>query len=226
MSHYVYHRIATFIRYVKGEAIVRRNGNIIRSRNAHTIFDVPRPLQSVSPESGKIKVSGCVQRELRIKPKWAILVRRNGELIHKEERIRDLLVWRGQSIFCNLLSQGAVGTATDTWYAVASENSTAPDMGDDSGDPDANEFNPLIGTPVAVTYTFEPDVKPSGLYQTIAVLTIKGTVISDGSKTLRKIGIRDSVAIPNRHIIVEDSLVPFDVILNDEIEVRYTVQFG
>jgi len=161
-----------------------------------------------------------------IKPKVQVNVKRNGKTIWKFKRKRDLLVWRGQSIFAYLLSQGNVGTSTGTWKVVASENNVMPDMSDDSGNPEENEFYPLIGTPANVTYDFEPAVKPSGAFQTYAVLTIKGTVVSDGNKTLRKIGIIDSVSPPNRHIIIEDMVVPRDVITNDEIEIIYTIQFG
>ena len=162
----------------------------------------------------------------RIKPKVELKIFRNGKKIHHFKRVRDLHVYRGQSIFANLLSQGAVGTATAEWRAIASENDVMPDMSDNSGDPEANEFSPLIGTPVAVTYIFEPDISPSGAYQTYATLTIEGTVISDRSATLRKIGIIDQVAIPDRNIVVEDMVIPYDVIENDEIFIRYVVQFG
>ena len=129
-------------------------------------------------------------------------------------------------VIANLLSQGALGTSTGTWRAVASENDTMPDMGDDSGDPINNEFSPLIGSLVDVTYDFNPTVKPSGGYQTIGDLMIEGTVVSDGSKTLRKIGIIDNVAVPNQNIIFEDAVIPKDVVLNDEILVRYTMPIG
>lgn len=162
----------------------------------------------------------------RIKAKIKLTVIRNGEIIHQFKRKRDLLVWRGQMILAYLLSQGAVGTATASWKILASENSNTPDMSDDSGNPETNEFNPLIGTPVTVTYDFNPTVKQSGGYQTYADLMIKATIISDGSKTLRKIGIIDTVAVPDRHIVVADSVVPFNVVLNDEIDIQYTVQLG
>jgi len=128
-------------------------------------------------------------------------------------------------IFAYLLSQGNVGTLTATWQVVASENNTTPDMGDDSGNPLENEFSPVIGSPVSVSYDYNPDVKPSGGGQTGFDLIIYGTVISDGSKTLRKIGIVDTIASPNKHIVFEDAVIPKDVILNDEIYIRYTIPF-
>jgi len=162
----------------------------------------------------------------RLKPRYELRVIRNGVEIYKFKRKRDLLVYCGQMIFAYLLSQGNVGTATSTWQVVASENDVMPDMGDDSGNPLANEFNPQIGSPVNVSYDYNPDVKPSGGYQTHFDLIIYGTVISDGSKTLRKIGIIDTVAVPNKHIVFEDAVVPKDVILNDEIYIRYTIPLG
>ena len=212
--------------YAESEALIRRNDEVIGSRHGRRMWVLPSALIPVSPETGKVQVSTPVQNLSRIKLMWALRIVRNGVPILKKKRMRDLFVYRGQSVLANLLSQGSVGTSTDTWYAVASENADAPDMGDDSGNPDANEFNPLIGTPVAVGYEFEPTVKPTGGYQTQATLTVSGTVVSDGSKTLRKIGIRDNVAIPDRNIIVEDSIVPFDVIVDDEIEVYYTIPLG
>lgn len=162
----------------------------------------------------------------RMKGKLELRVIRNGETIHSFKRKRDLLVWRGQSIFAYLLSQGAVGTDTDSWFVIASENDVMPDMGDDSGDPEENEFDPVIGTPVGVGYDFNPTVKPSGAYQTFADIIIDGTVISDGSKTLRKVGIIDGITPPNKHIVFEDSVIPFNVIEDDEIYIRYTIQLG
>jgi len=173
-----------------------------------------------------VTIYGTIMALQRIKPRVEVEIIRNGKTIWKFKRKRDLLVWRGQMILAYLLSQGAIGTPTDTWLAVASENDVLPDMSDDSGDPELNEFYPLVGTSVAVSYTFAPDVKPSGAYQVYATLTIEGTVISTGNKTLRKVGIIDSVPVANRHIIVEDSVVPQTVILNDQILVRYIIQFG
>jgi len=166
------------------------------------------------------------KRISRIKPMYRIEIIRNGVPIYKFKRKRDLVVWRGQSVLAYLLSQGAVGTSTAEWRVIASSNAIMPDMGDDSGDPEANEFNPTIGTPVAVTYEFEPDVKPSGAYQTFGQLTIKGTITVTANATLRKIGIIDQVAVPNRHIIVEDAVVPQDVLINDQIEIWYFIQLG
>jgi len=163
---------------------------------------------------------------IRLKGMYEITIVRNGEPIYHFKRKRDLLVWRGQMVFANLLSQSAIGTATNTWKAIASENNVMPDMGDDSGDPEANEFLPMIGLLVDVTYEFQPDVKPSGAYQTIGDIIIKGTVISDGVKTLRKIGIIDTVVTPNRNIIFEDAVVPYNTILNDEIRIQYTIPLG
>jgi hypothetical protein len=155
-----------------------------------------------------------------------VTLKRKGKVIGIYSKDEDLLVWRGQTILAYLLTQGSLGTATSSWKIVASENSNAPDMGDDSGEPLANEFNPVIGTPVTVTYDFQPEVKVQGGYQTFAEITISGTVISDGSKTLRKIGIIDNNAVPSQNIIIEDSLVSANVILNDEIEINYTIRLG
>jgi len=223
---YRFNRLLASLKRIVPEVLIRRGKWVVGSRDSHVMWTPPRPLQSVSPESGKVQVSTVMQQRMRVKPMWSLTIRRNGKLIYHKKRERDLFVWRGQSIFAYLLSQGAVGTSTGAWYVVASENSNAPDMGDDSGNPDANEFSPLIGTPVVVSYEFEPMVKPSGWGQTYAILTIKGTVTSNDTKTLRKIGIRDNVAIPNRHIVCEDSVVPFNVILGDTIEIAYTVQLG
>lgn len=171
----------------------------------------------------KFKASKALRR---IKPKVQVNIKRNGEVIWSFKRKRDLLVWRGQSVIAYLLSQGNVGTSTSQWKVVASENSTMPDMSDDSGNPEQNEFYPLIGSPANVTFIFEPTVKPSGAFQTYATITIKGTVVSDGNKTLRKIGIIDSNPTPNRNIIIEDMVIPRNVQTNDEIEIIYTVQLG
>lgn len=173
---------------------------------------------------------------------------RGDDKVLEYRRKRDLFVWRGQMIFGYLLSMGKVGTNTPIWKTVASENDTIPDMGDDSGDPTNNEFSPLIGSLVNVSYDFNPIIKPSGGYQAYADLMIEATIISDGSKTLRKVGIIDEkgnsfAVLPLRRmfpaeqednihyrnggsIIFEDSVVPFPVILNDEIFIRYTVQLG
>lgn len=163
---------------------------------------------------------------VRIKPKWELKIYRSGELVYWDKRYRDLYLWRGQMIFAYLLSQGAVGSSTGIFRMIVSENEDIPNMGDDSGNPEANEFNPLIGTPVNALFDFEPTIKPNSYYQTYATLKIYGTVISDGSKTVRKMGIIDSKAIPNRGIIVADSVVPVGVILNDELYIQYTIQFG
>lgn len=162
----------------------------------------------------------------RFKPKLFIRITRNGNKVFEFKKKRDLLVWRGQMVLAYLISQGAKGTATSSWKAVASENQTLPDMGDDSGNPLENEFNPLIGSPVNVSYDFIPDVKPSGGYQTMAELIIEATVTSDGSKTLRKVGVIDTVATPNQHIIFEDAVIPYNVVLNDQIYIRYTIPLG
>lgn len=151
---------------------------------------------------------------------------RNGETIKDIKRKRDLLVWRGQSILAYLISQGAVGSSTSAWKVVASNNNESPDMGDDSGDPLNNEFDSVLGTPVAVTWTFEPETKPSGGYQTFGQITAKGTVIITTSGTVRKIGIIDSTASPNCRIIVEDAVVPQAVLEEDEIEIWYFAQLG
>jgi len=162
----------------------------------------------------------------RIKFMYKLEIIRNGDIIYRFKRKRDLLVWRGQSILAYLLSQGAVGTSTSAWKFVISANEDSPDMGDDSGDPLNNEFNPTLGDPVDVTYEFEPDQKPSGGYQTFATLNIKAeaTVNTDG--TLRKIGLIDSGTPPNQHIIVEDAVVPQNVYVNDKVNVTYFLQLG
>ena len=162
----------------------------------------------------------------RIKGMVEIRIVRNGHEIFRFKRKRDLFVWRGQMVFVYLLSQGNIGTETSAWYVLASENSTAPNMGDDSQTPDATEFDPLIGSPVSVTYDFDPSVKPSGGYQTYADLIIDGTVISNGSKTLRKVGLIDKIGGVYTNIIFEDAVVDKSVILNDEIYIRYTIQLG
>ncbi|RLC82427.1 MAG: hypothetical protein DRJ03_19055 [Chloroflexi bacterium] len=162
----------------------------------------------------------------RIKFRYKLMVWRNGDLIYKFKRMRDLLVWRGQSILAYLLSQGAVGTPTSGWKFVVSSNETAPDMGDDSGDPLNNEFNPTLADPVDVTYEFEPETKPSGGYQTFATLNIKALATITTSGTLRKIGLIDSGTPPNQYIIVEDAVVPIDVNVNDKIDIVYFIQLG
>lgn len=162
----------------------------------------------------------------RMKPNLLIVISKDGKEIYRYKRKRDLLVWRGQCVMAYLLSQGSVGTSTSVWKAVASENSTMPDMGDDSGNPLNNEFYPIIGSPVNVTYSFQPTVKPSAGYQTIAELIIEATVISNGQKTLRKVGIIDSNNPPNQNIIFEDAVVPRSVSYNDQIYIRYTIPLG
>jgi len=162
----------------------------------------------------------------RLKPKVEIQIKRNGKTVYKYRRKRDLFVWRGQMIFAYLLSQGNVGTETGTWQVVASENDVMPDVGDDSGDPLNNEFNPVIGTPANVEYDFNPTIKPSGFYQVISDLIIYGTVTVDRDATLRKVGVIDDLSPPNQHIIFEDAVVPRNVLANDEIVIRYTIQLG
>ena len=162
----------------------------------------------------------------RIKPMVEIRIIRNGKTIYEYKRKRDLFVWRGQMIFAYLLSQGAVGTNTGTWQAIASENDVMPDVGDDSGDPLNNEFNPVIGSPVNVTYDFNPTIKPSGFYQVISDLIIYGTVTADRDATLRKVGIIDNLSPPNQHIIFEDAVVPRNILNGDEVFIRYTIQLG
>lgn len=203
-----------------------RTGEIIRLRRPHPPFVIERAIQPVSsPINGETKIT-TGRRVCKIKPMYRIRVIRNGKCIYSFKRSRDLIVWRGQSVLANLLSQGAVGTDTNTWKVIASSNIIMPDMGDDSGDPEANEFNPVIGTPVEVTYNFEPTVKPSGGYQTFGQLTIKGTITATENGTIRKIGIIDNMATPNRNIIVEDAVVPADVVANDQIEIWYFMQLG
>ena len=214
------------IRWIKPTVIVERVGELIALRIAHRPFQPPKAVQPVSPIPDRPEDVGAVRYITKIKPKWEVKIIRSGDVVYHKKRTRDLLVWRGQTILAYLITQGAKGTATGTWKVIASENSDAPDMGDDSGDPEDNEFNPVIGTPVVVTYDFEPTIKPSGSYQTYAEIIFEGTVVSDGNKTLRKIGVIDSVALPNRHILTEDSVVPFPVVLNDDIFIRYVIQLG
>jgi hypothetical protein len=151
---------------------------------------------------------------------------RNGETIKKIRRKRDLLTWRGQMVLANLLSQGAVGTATSTWYIVVSGNTTTPNMNDDSGDPEATEFSPLRGVSVTVSYAFSPSQKPNSNAQTYATFTVTGTVTVTSAGNVTKIGIRDNVATPNRHIIVEDAVVPQAVLVDDLCAVTYFLQMG
>lgn len=188
-------------------------------RRPHMPYVTETPVQTASGKKAS-------KARRRLKALYILEIKRAGESVYRFKRQRDLIVWRGQSVLANLLSQGAVGTATASWKVVASENSNAPDMGDDSGNPEANEFNPLIGSAVSATYEFEPTVKPSGAYQTIATLYVRGSIPVTSSKTLRKIGIIDTVAVPNRHIIVEDAVVPVNVINGDTIEITYLIQLG
>jgi hypothetical protein len=218
--------IPIIMKWITPTVIVNRVGELIALRIAHRPFQPPKVVQPVSPVPDRSEKVGAVRYITRIKPKWEIKVIRGGDVVYHKKRIRDLLVWRGQSILAYLVTQGAKGTATDTWKVIASENTIAPDMGDDSGDPEANEFDPIIGTPVAVTYDFQPTIKPSGSYQTYAEISFEGTIVSDGTKTLRKIGVIDDVAPPNRHIFCEDSVVPFPVVENDELYIRYVIQLG
>lgn len=161
---------------------------------------------------------------IRIMYKFQVV--RNGEPIYEAKRTRDLCVWIGQKVLAYLISQGAVGTATSTWYVIASSNEDSPDMGDNSGDPEANEFNPQIGTKVEVSYSFEPETKPSSGAQLIAQLHITGTITVGADATLRKIGIIDGVATPNRNIIVEDAVVPIAVLNGDTIPIDYFMYLG
>jgi hypothetical protein len=161
-----------------------------------------------------------------MKLRYMVRLIRGGDVVYQKKRTRDLLVWRGQSVLAYLISQGAVGTSTSVWKVIASSNNTTPNMSDDSGNPEANEFSPSIGTPIAVSYTFEPTNKPSATSQVLATLKIQGTIISSGISTLRKIGIIDNVATPNRHIIVEDAVIPVEVITNDELEITYFIPLG
>jgi hypothetical protein len=151
---------------------------------------------------------------------------RNGVTIKQVKRTRDLLVWRGQSVLAGLLSQGAVGTAASVWKVAVSSNSTTPNMNDDSGNPLANEFSPSLGTPVAVDYAFIPADKSNSNWQTIATLTIHGAITITTSSTIRKIGIIDSVAPNNCHIVVEDEVVDVATLINDVCDVTYILQIG
>ncbi|RLE48638.1 MAG: hypothetical protein DRJ18_01610 [Candidatus Methanomethylicota archaeon] len=158
-----------------------------------------------------------------IKPKLLLKIIRNGKTIFKYKRKRDLLVYDGQLAIAYLISRGAVGIETGNWLAVASENTSSPNMADSSGDPLNNEFNPVIGSPVSVTWSFQPTVRPSAYYQTQAEIIIEGTVVSDRYATFRKMGIIDDFSPPNQHIIFEDAVIPKNVEPNDNIYIRYTI---
>jgi hypothetical protein len=215
-------RLLATIRFIKSYSSVIHNGKTVNRLPVIKAFTAERKTQT----SKEGITTSAEESIVHIKPKYEVKVIRNGEQVYHVKRTRDLLVWRGEMVLANLLSQGAVGTDTADWKVLASENDTVPDMGDDSGNPELNEFSPLIGTPVSVSYDFTPTVKVSGGYQTISELTIRGIVVSDGSKTVRKIGIIDTVSTPNRNIIVEDSVVPFNVVLNDQIQIIYTIPMG
>jgi hypothetical protein len=155
-----------------------------------------------------------------------VIVKRNGKEIGIYAKDEDLLVWRGQMCLAYLLSQGQVGSITSSLKIVASSNSNAPNMNDDSGDPLNNEFNPLVGIPVDATYDLNPTEPVSSVYQNYAELMIKGTIISDGSHVLRKTGIIDSNSTPSQNIVLEDWIPDFNVILNDELDFIYTIRLG
>ena len=159
----------------------------------------------------------------RIKPRFMVKIIRNGETIFKYRRKRDLLVYDGQLAIAYLVSRGAIGIETGNWMVVASENTSSPNMADSSGDPLNNEFNPVIGSPVYASWDFNPTVRPSAYYQTQAEIIIEGTVISDRYATFRKMGVIDDLSPPNQHIILEDSVIPKDIIPNDNIYIRYTI---
>lgn len=159
----------------------------------------------------------------RLKIMYEVEVYRNGKRIYHQKPKRDLQVWRGQSVIAGLLSQGAVGTDTATWYIVLSSNSTMPNMNDDSGDPEANEFSPTIGTKVSASYEFTPTDKTNSGYQVLAQLKIYGQINITGNATLRKIGIIDNVATPNRNIVVEDAVIPVDLHNGDTVKTNYFI---
>jgi len=205
MSHIYLRR-----RYIKSFAMVKRNRGVVAYCTPYVRIESESKMES--------------HRILkRLKPMLEFMIKRDGETIFKYKRKRDLLVWRGQMVIAYLLSQGNVGTQTSTWKAVASENDTMPNMGDDSGDPLNNEFYPIIGSPTSVTYDFNPTVKPNAEYQTQAELIIEATIISDRNATLRKIGIIDTIEPPEQHIIFEDAVIPRNINTNDEIYIRYTI---
>ena len=211
------------LRYWKGRSDGLRNSIVTFRRKAHKFFESP-PIATLLEEAlnGLKRYTGSIGFGRR-KAKYTLTVVRSGETIYHFKQVRDLLVWRGQSILAFLISQESVGTSTTVWKCIASENNDEPNMGDDSGNPEANEFSPMIGSLADVTYEFNPSVKPNANVQTNAELVIEGTVISDGSKTLRKIGVIDTVATPERHIIFEDRTVETDVVSGDEIKIRYTL---
>lgn len=228
---YTYYQPVTYkYRMIMGRCALRPRGVAKKgteptmARRPSTIYTPSVPIKPTESDIGANKKYTCGKQTHRLRILYKLTIWRNGQPIKRFKRTRDLLVWRGQMVLASLLSQGALGTTTSTWQLVASSNSNAPNMSDDSGNPDANEFNPLLGSAVNVSYDFDPSQKPSGEYQAFAQLIMYGTITITSAGTLRKIGIRDTVSTPNRHIIVEDRVVDQSVQVNDQIEIYYWLQ--
>jgi hypothetical protein len=130
------------------------------------------------------------------------------------------------SVLANLISQGSVGSSTTTWKVFVSGNTVTPNMGDDSGDPLNNELSPSLGTPASITWSFSPANKVSGEAQLVGTLSLVGTVTISTEGNIRKIGIIDSGSSPNQRLVVEDAVVSQAVIIGDNVEVTYFMQFG
>jgi hypothetical protein len=130
------------------------------------------------------------------------------------------------SVIAGLISQGEVGSDTSAWKVYVSGNTVTPNMGDDSGEPLTNELNPSLGTPQPVTWNFSPSEAVSGEAQLVGTLTLTGIVTVTTEGNIRKIGIIDSGTPPNQRIVVEDSVVPQSVIVGDNVEITYFLQFG
>jgi hypothetical protein len=130
------------------------------------------------------------------------------------------------SVVANLISQGSVGSSTAAWMVFVSGNTVTPNMGDDSGDPLNTELSPSLGTPASITWTFSPEAKVSGEAQLVGTLSLVGTVTISSEGNIRKIGIIDSNTSPNQRLIVEDAVVSQSVIVGDNVEITYFMQFG
>jgi len=201
-----------------GISFVTRNSEIPHERKARDMGRNPIILTTDGKKA---------HRALReIRPRYGFKVIRGGEVVYRRWEGADLLVWRGQMSLAYLISQGSTGSAVGAFMLVASENDTMPDMGHDSGDPEANEFSPVIGTPITGTWWFEPTVKPTGQYQLSGWLFYEGDVVADRDCTLRKMGIIDTTPTPNRRIITEDRVVDVPILLNDLIRIRYFFPLG
>jgi len=201
-----------------GISFITRNSEIPHERKARDMGRNPIILTTDGKKA---------HRALReIRPRYGFKVIRGGEVVYRRWEGADLLVWRGQMSLAYLISQGSTGSAVGAFMLVASENSDMPDMGHDSGNPEANEFSPIIGTPITGTWWFDPTVKPTGQYQLSGWLYYEGDVVADRDCTLRKMGIIDTTPTPNRRIITEDRVVDVPILLNDLIRIRYFFPLG